>query len=125
MEKGCPFCNPKGLTVLEEDDLTLTIEDKHPASPGHLLVITRRHVESFFNISQHERSALFRAVFSAHKNFFGKLQPAGFNIGVNQGAVAGQTVPHVHVHLIPRYPGDSPDPRGGIRHCIPGHGYEG
>jgi len=119
----CPFCNvPSGRTV-DEDDLTFTIIDGYPVSPGHSLVIPKRHVASAFDLSSEEWSAIQQALARGKARLDAEHQPDGYNIGINVGEVAGQTVMHVHVHLIPRYGGDVEDPRGGIRHVIPGKGY--
>lgn len=94
-------------------------------SPGHTLIVTRRHVASFSETSVEEQHALLRAVAAARQALDAELHPDGYNIGINDGVAAGQTILHVHVHVIPRYAGDSPDPRGGVRHCIPAMGYYG
>jgi diadenosine tetraphosphate (Ap4A) HIT family hydrolase len=119
----CPFCTLPRDRIVAEDELTLTIRDGYPVSPGHTLVIPKRHVRSLFDASDAERRALWEALQRARAALDAELQPAGYNLGINDGEMAGQTVMHLHVHLIPRYPGDSSDPRGGVRHSIPGHGY--
>ena len=91
----------------------------YPVSPGHSLVIPKRHVGSFFEVTQFERAALFALLDRAKELVAHQHQPDGYNIGINDGAAAGQTVPHLHIHLIPRYDGDQPDPRGGVRWVIP------
>lgn len=119
----CPFCNIADDRVRYANDLTVAIRDAYPVSPGHTLVILRRHVESFFDATEEEHAAILEAVRAVKSAVDRERAPDGFNIGVNVGAAAGQTVPHVHVHVIPRHAGDVPDPRGGVRHCIPGKGY--
>jgi diadenosine tetraphosphate (Ap4A) HIT family hydrolase len=96
--------------------------DRYPVSPGHVLVITRRVVPTFFECTATEQAALMALVSKVKSLLDGQLapKPDGYNVGFNAGAAAGQTVPHVHVHVIPRYAGDMPDPRGGVRHVIPG-----
>jgi len=84
-----------------------------------MLVIPRRHVASFFEITEAERSGLMDLLSNAKNIVQADLAPAGYNIGINDGASAGQTVPHLHIHLIPRYTGDLPDPRGGVRWVLP------
>jgi diadenosine tetraphosphate (Ap4A) HIT family hydrolase len=86
---------------------------------GHTLVVPKRHTGSFFDLSTQERDDLLVMLDRTKKILDDELQPQGYNIGINDGAVAGQTVPHVHVHLIPRFAGDLPDPRGGVRWVIP------
>lgn len=120
MIEDCPFC---GSRVLERafyvDDLVCALWDGFPVSVGHALVVTRRHVASWFETSQQERLALLSAIDIARDKILESHDPQGFNIGVNVGAAAGQTIFHLHVHLIPRYLGDVPDPRGGVRYVIP------
>ena len=115
----CVFCTLPLQRVVDENGTALSIRDKYPVSPGHTLLIPKRHTESFFDLSASERADLFalldRAKFTLDKEF----KPQGYNIGVNDGRAAGQTVPHLHVHLIPRFVGDFPDPRGGVRWVIP------
>lgn len=98
--------------------------DRFPASPGHVLVVTRRVVATWFDASQAEQAALMSLVNEVKSNLDRRLNPTpdGYNVGFNAGEAAGQTVPHLHIHVIPRYHGDVGDPRGGIRHVIPGKG---
>ncbi len=119
---GCPFCNPGAERVFHEGELTLGIWDGFPVSPRHALVVTRRHVKDWFEASPAEQQALLEGIAIARQAILAEAEPAGFNIGVNVGEAAGQTVPHLHVHVIPRYEGDVSDPRGGVRHVIPGRG---
>jgi diadenosine tetraphosphate (Ap4A) HIT family hydrolase len=122
MSEPCPFCSLPPERIVAESTHTLTIRDGYPASPGHTLVIVRRHVESFFDATADEQAAILAAVTEAKLGLDAELHPAGYNVGVNVGVAAGQTVMHVHVHVIPRFTGDTPNPRGGVRHCIPGRG---
>ena len=98
---------------------TVVIRDGYPVSPGHTLLIPKRHTGSFFDLSEQERSDLFSLLDRAKLVLDEEFQPQGYNVGINDGAAAGQTVPHLHVHLIPRFEGDLPDPRGGVRWVIP------
>ena len=104
--------------------LAFAIFDSYPVSPGHVLVITKRVVPTFFECSSKEQLALMDLVGEAKQLLDNRLDPKpdGYNVGFNCGSAAGQTVPHVHVHVIPRYVGDMPDPRGGVRHVIPEKG---
>ena len=104
--------------------LCFAIYDSYPVSPGHVLVITRRVVPTFFECTAAEQGALMELVGEVKALLDERLDPRpdGYNVGFNAGAAAGQTVPHVHVHVIPRYTGDMGDPRGGVRHVIPGKG---
>lgn len=118
----CPFCCPDADRVFHKGELILGLWDMFPVSPQHALVVTRRHICDWFEASLEEQLALLDGIKIARSVILAKTDPAGFNIGVNVGEVAGQTVPHLHVHVIPRYEGDVPDPRGGVRHVIPGYG---
>ena len=115
----CPFCSLPPERVVAEHGLGVVIRDAYPVSPGHTLVIPKRHVGSFFDLRFEERQALLALLDEAKVKLDAEFQPAGYNIGVNDGAAAGQTVPHLHIHLIPRYVGDQQDPRGGIRWVMP------
>lgn len=117
--KPCPFCTLPVSRIVEENELAVLILDGFPVSTGHSLVIPKRHVGSFFEITDIERAALFKLLDRAQELVSEQHQPDGFNIGINDGAAAGQTVPHLHIHLIPRYDGDLVDPRGGVRWVIP------
>jgi diadenosine tetraphosphate (Ap4A) HIT family hydrolase len=118
----CPFCSVAPAQVLAENELALALCDKYPVTPGHVLVCPRRHVASFFDLTEAETVAAFRLIHEIKSRCDRELQPAAYNVGVNVGGIAGQTVMHVHVHLIPRYDGDVPDPTGGVRNVIPGKG---
>ena len=115
----CPFCPPDASRVLHHDALVFVLRDGFPVSPGHVLVIPHRHVGSFFDTTPAERRAILDAIEIARRAVEKEHRPDGWNIGINDGAAAGQTVPHLHVHLIPRYKGDRPDPRGGVRWILP------
>jgi len=97
----------------------IATRDAYPVAPGHTLVIPLRHVASFFDATPEERAAMLELLDEAKKQLQSEFGPAGYNIGINDGAAAGQTVGHLHIHLIPRYAGDQHDPRGGIRWVIP------
>jgi len=115
----CVFCSlPPGRPVLASA-LSFVIRDAFPVSPGHMLIIPRRHVASFFEITDEERADLMALLQQARDELDREFGPAGYNIGINDGLAAGQTVPHLHIHLIPRYPGDREDPRGGVRWVLP------
>ena len=109
--RQCPFCTLPASRILEENGLAVLILDGYPVSPGHSLVIPKRHVGSFFEVTGLERAALFALLDRAKERVAERHRPNGYNIGINDGAAAGQTVPHLHIHLIPRYDGDQPDPR--------------
>jgi len=116
---SCPFCHPNSNLVVHQSDQTLTLWDSYPVSPGHALIVPRRHVAGWFEATTEEQHALIEALTIARKTIQGKHRPDGFNIGINVGEAAGQTIFHLHIHLIPRYQGDEADPRGGIRKLFP------
>jgi len=154
----CPGTrNGEGMSVFDdvpagsrlyEDDHFFIIRDGFPVSPGHLLIVSKRAVVTFFDLNERERAALPAAIGEAKRlieeegavaSHISRSQaggvsdqkspnpapipkPDGYNIGLNCGEAAGQTVMHFHCHVIPRYRGDTPNPRGGVRHCIPGRG---
>ena len=120
-DSTCPFCNPHATRQFYVGELILGLWDAYPVNPGHALLVTKRHVASWFDATDDERSELLAAVEIARRAIEGRgEQPDGFNIGVNVGEAAGQTVGHLHLHVIPRREGDVADPRGGVRHVIPG-----
>jgi diadenosine tetraphosphate (Ap4A) HIT family hydrolase len=115
----CPFCQPTAGSVFFETPLMQGLWDGFPVSPGHALIVPRRHVASWSEATPEERQHLTAAIADVHRIIQELHQPAGFNVGFNDGPAAGQTVGHLHIHVIPRYDGDVPDPRGGIRLVIP------
>ena len=116
---ACPFCSPAPGSIFHEDDLVLGLWDGFPVSPGHALLVPRRHIADWSEATPEEQAALTRSIKIAQRAIELEHQPDGYNVGFNDGTAAGQTVPHLHIHVIPRYAGDVPDPRGGIRHVIP------
>jgi len=115
----CAFCTLPLARLIDESATAFAIRDGYPLSPGHTLLIPKRHTGSFFDLPEQERRDLLALLDRAKLALDKEFQPQGYNIGINDGAAAGQTVPHLHVHLIPRYDGDLPDPRGGVRWVIP------
>ena len=116
----CPFCDPQAEDIVARNDLCYARWDGFPVSKGHLLVIPFRHSPDFFSMTPEERGALVDLVALCKDLISQEFSPAGYNIGFNVGTVAGQTVMHCHCHVIPRYVGDVPDPRGGVRGVVPG-----
>ena len=116
----CPFCPPPTDRVVDENSLAAVLNDAYPVSVGHCLVVPKRHVASWFESTAEERGALLELVDRAKQRLDDRISPDGYNIGINVGRAAGQTVFHLHVHVIPRVVGDVPDPRGGVRGVIPG-----
>jgi diadenosine tetraphosphate (Ap4A) HIT family hydrolase len=115
----CPFCNPENSTVILANDHAMAIYDSFPVTPGHTLIIPKRHISSLFEATREEQAALFDLLSAMRQLLLKERNPAGFNIGINDGPAAGQTVMHLHIHLIPRYAGDTEDPRGGVRWVMP------
>lgn len=118
-DRSCPFCNLRPSQLVAEHLLAVVVRDAFPLSPGHCLVIPRRHVASFFDCTAEERAAMMELLDSAKAVLDRESRPAAYNLGLNNGRVAGQTVMHTHLHLIPRYTGDAVDPRGGVRWIFP------
>ena len=116
-----PFLLTPPSEWIVHNELAFAVFDRFPVSPGHALVVTRRLVPTWFDATADEQAALMGLVNSVRKILDNTLKPVpdGYNVGFNCGTAAGQTVPHVHIHVIPRYSGDLPDPRGGVRNVIP------
>jgi len=115
----CPFCAIDPSRVLLTSDVGIAFFDGFPVTEGHTLVAPREHVESLYQLSAENQSALWTLVAEARSVLADRYTPDGFNIAVNDGTAAGQTVGHAHIHVIPRRIGDSPDPKGGIRKLFP------
>ena len=118
---NCIFCNPD-RALLAETDLSLAFFDAFPISQGHTLVIPKRHIETIWDMTNEEYADAFDLIRQMKGVLQSKFDPHGFNIGANCGEAAGQTLFHAHIHLIPRYYGDVPDPSGGVRNLIPDKG---
>ncbi len=127
LEKDCLFCDIQTIDrkrIVAENEFAYAIRDGFPVTSGHTLFIPKRHVADYFGLVQSEVYAI-NALMTEQKVLLQSQDSTieGFNIGMNCGAVAGQTVFHCHVHLIPRRKGDVENPRGGVRHIIAGKGY--
>lgn len=118
MDNKCPFCHREDVVM--QNHLAWAKYDINPVSPGHLLIMPCRHVENFFDTTWEERQAFNELLEQGRMLLDKEFQPDGYNIGINCGVAAGQTVMHMHIHLIPRYQGDLDDPRGGVRGVVPG-----
>lgn len=116
----CPFCHLEISRILISNQYGIAFRDGFPISPGHTLIIPKQHVASLFDLTTEERQLLWELVAAVRINLMEEFHPDGFNVGLNDGQAAGQTVMHAHIHVIPRYKGDAPDPRGGVRWIIPG-----
>jgi len=119
--KKCFFCHPS-RPIIAQSGLAISFYDGYPTSPGHTLVVPRRHVETYFDCTPEEKAALWEMV-ETIRQILEEGKPDGFNIGFNVGRASGQSVFHAHIHVIPRYEGDVPNPRGGVRHAVVGKGY--
>ena len=117
----CVFCR-LDHPILAETNLSVAFLDGFPVSKGHALVIPKRHVASLWQMTDEEYTDAFNFVRQVKDVLQKKYEPQGFNVGVNCGEVAGQSVFHAYIHVIPRYAGDAPNPRGGVRNIIPGKG---
>ncbi len=117
---SCVFCDRVASgDVMVANELAAAFHDAFPLSPGHTLVVPRRHEADYFALTVEELAAMWRLVGLARERLQREQTPDGWNLGVNVGAAGGQTVGHAHIHLIPRHAGDVDDPRGGIRWIIP------
>lgn len=117
---NCQFCEKlKTIKPILENDLAIAFYDEFPVNNGHMLFITKRHVKTFFDTTMEEKLKIWELVDKAKVLIDEKFKPDGYNIGLNCGVYAGQTVMHIHMHLIPRYKGDIKNPKGGIRGIIP------
>ena len=119
MSESCPFCNLPRDRIIDSDELGLVIRDGYPISPGHTLIIPKWHIASFFDLSIKEQDGLFELMARAKEVLLKTFNPDGFNVGINDVPSAGQTVPHIQIHLIPRFKDDQEDARGGVRWIIP------
>jgi diadenosine tetraphosphate (Ap4A) HIT family hydrolase len=119
--RDCRFCTSIASRVIASNALAVAIRDAFPVTPLHSLVIPRRHVADYFGLSAEEREACAELLHRLRKDIIEEdPSVAGFNIGMNLGEVAGQTIFHSHIHLIPRRKGDTENPRGGVRLVVPG-----
>ncbi len=117
----CRFCTSKkpGRQLIVENEFGFAAYDKHPASNGHFLVIPYRHIASYFDVQDDEREALWTLVAKGKEAVDKEWNPDGYNVGINVGEAAGQSIHHLHIHVIPRYKGDVENPKGGVRGVIP------
>jgi diadenosine tetraphosphate (Ap4A) HIT family hydrolase len=118
--KDCIFCNLEPSRIEDRNEFFVAIKDLYPVTEGHTLIIPNRHVESFFELTRDEEIAMLDML-SSQKEELSQLDNTitGFNVGINDGEDAGQTIMHCHIHLIPRRKGDMESPRGGVRGVIP------
>ncbi len=117
MPRNCPFCDLNG--ILLENGLAAAIFDRYPVSTGHTLIIPKRHFESFFEITHEELAACYDLMSLVKDHLDREYRPDAYNVGINIGRAAGQSIMHVHMHLIPRYSGDVKRAKGGVRGVVP------
>jgi len=117
--EGCPFCDVDPARIILHDDAVVALWDAFPVSDGHALIVPRRHVASWFDATPQEQQSLTGVIQRVRDAIEERHRPDGYNIGINVEPAGGQTVPHLHLHVIPRYEGDADDPRGGVRWVIP------
>lgn len=115
----CIFCNLEEIKVTLENEGAQAIFDSFPVNEGHMLIIPKKHVETYFEASESEKKLLWDLVEECKVYLDGRFNPDGYNIGINNGITAGQSIMHLHIHLIPRYVGDIDNPKGGVRGVIP------
>ncbi|MFA7076163.1 MAG: HIT family protein [Candidatus Izemoplasmatales bacterium] len=117
----CLFCDLQRVLekIVYQNEYIYCIYDSFPVTKGHILIISKRHVENYFLLNKEELIAVNDALLACKKILDKEYKPTGYNIGVNNGKSAGQTIMHLHLHLIPRYDFDVDDPRGGVRGVIP------
>lgn len=118
----CDFDNPERHRLVAQNDLAYVRWDNFPVSDGHIEIIPKRHVVAYVDLGEDELIAMHRLAKTACEIIGVRFNPDAFTIGINDGEAAGRTVHHLHMHFIPRYVGDVENPRGGIRHVIPGKG---
>lgn len=119
-DNQCMFCNlSQDKEIIAENDLAIAFYDGFPVNPGHSLIIPKRHVANYFDLTAEECAAMQDLLKTVKKKVEDRFHPNGYNIGVNVNAAGGQSVFHVHMHLIPRYLGDVDNPKGGVRGVIP------
>jgi len=118
----CPFCHIYKSKHIKRNKYSFSVLDNYPVTKGHSLIISNTHTSNYFDLTKKEKFALFDLLEETKEYIIEKYKPSGFNIGININKSAGQTVAHVHIHLIPRYDNNFIDPTGGIRNIIPGKG---
>ena len=120
MNSQCPFCTIEpGREIIVENENIFVVYDKYPINTGHALIIPKRHCQNYFDLTKQEQKDCWIIVNEVKQILSQKFNPDGFNIGININEAAGQTIDHVHIHLIPRYKGDIENPEGGVRGVIP------
>jgi diadenosine tetraphosphate (Ap4A) HIT family hydrolase len=122
-KRTCPFCEPFGDDIVARNALCYARWDRFPVTRGHLLLIPFRHTPDYFSLTQEEKVAMIDLIDQCRTVIEDNFRPSGYNIGYNVGLAAGQTVMHCHCHFIPRYEGDTDNPKGGVRRVVAGKYY--
>ena len=122
-EKGCRFCRPDGDDIVARNALCYARWDRYPVSKGHLLLIPFRHTADYFSLTREEKEAITDLIEECREILEENFHPDGYNIGFNIGKTAGQSIMHCHCHFIPRYKGDTDNPKGGVRRVVAGRYY--
>lgn len=126
MEKNyCLFCdkdNKKEHKIILENDFCYARWDNFPVSKGHLEIVPKAHIDSFFDLTNEQLSQVYSLLIAVREIVQKQYNPDGYNVGINEGEAAGRTIHHLHIHLVPRYKGDVENPRGGVRNIISGKG---
>ncbi len=118
-QRPCPFCHPDPESIVRRSEFGFVLRDAYPVSPGHSLIVPVRHEASYFALEPLEQADLLNLLVAVRRGLVDEFGPDGFNIGLNDGTAAGQTIDHCHWHVVPRYAGDVVDPRGGVRWILP------
>ncbi|HRY82148.1 MAG TPA: HIT family protein [Candidatus Moranbacteria bacterium] len=124
-KKYCLFCdrnNKEKHKIIIENELFYSRWDNFPVAKGHAEIIPKKHIISFFDLNKEELLKMYEIIKETRKIITNKYNPDDFNVGINDGELAGRTIHHLHIHIIPRYKGDVENPKGGIRNIIPGKG---
>lgn len=118
----CFFCDNLRIGLMAENNGFIAKYDENPVTDGHVIIVAKEHLESFFDLDKKKIDSLIEILHRVKEIIDKKYHPNGYNIGVNDGKAAGRTIDHLHIHLIPRYFGDVKNPRGGVRNVIPSRG---
>ena len=117
--KNCTFCNIENDRIVIESELSIAFYDLYPVNIGHTLIVPKRHVSDYFELESQEKNDIWNLVDKVKLSLEKEFKPDGFNVGINIGESAGQTIFHCHIHVIPRFKGDMNNPEGGVRGVIP------
>jgi diadenosine tetraphosphate (Ap4A) HIT family hydrolase len=114
----CPFCSMPAGEILDENEHAVAVRDRHPVAGGHTLIVTKRHVADYFDLTKEEKDETLALLEQVKETLDAELNPDGYNVGMNVGEAAGQRIFHVHIHLIPRIKGAAGNPGGSVKGVI-------